>query len=584
MSGPTSTSATAAPSSQAAEPATLSSPLGAHGPRLGGHILADALAQQGVDTVFCVPGESYLPLLDGLYNHRDRIGLYVCRQEGGAAFMADAYGKLTGRPGVCLVTRGPGACNASIAVHNAAQDSAPMVLLVGQVGDDCVDREAFQEIDYRQMLGPVAKWVAQIDRIDRIPEYISRAFHVAVSGRPGPVVLALPENILFGSAVVPDALPAHNVQPAPSAQDMQQLVQALAQAQRPLVVVGGRGWTEQAVADLHTFASANQLPVACAFRYQDLFDHQHPCYAGDVGLGINPLLAQRIREADTLLVLGARMGEATTSGFTLLDIPVPRQRLLHVHAGIDELGKIYRAHVAVNASMPHALAALASVRLPSSAWAGQAAQAHAEYTSHATPPTITGPLQMGEVVAQLQQRLPANAIITNGAGNYTIWMHRYFRYRAFHTQLAPTSGCMGYGVPAAVAAQIVHRDRVVLSWNGDGCFLMNGQELATAVRYGLPIVFVVVNNGMYGTIRMHQEKHYPQRVYGTDLHNPDFVALAQAYGAHAERVVHTAEFAPALERALTAGKPALLELVLDPEVITPTQTLSGLRVQHRPLP
>lgn len=549
--------------------------------RSGGHILADALAINGVDTVFCVPGESYLPLLDGLYDHRDRIALYVCRQEGGAAFMADAYGKLTGRPGICLVTRGPGACNASIAVHNAAQDSAPMILLVGQVGDDCVDREAFQEIDYRQMFGPIAKWVAQIDRIDRIPEYISRAFHVAVSGRPGPVVLALPENILFNSAAVGDALPAHAIQASPSAVDLDRLRDALATSLRPMVILGGSGWTEQAVADIRVFVENNRLPVACAFRFQDLFDNRHPNYAGDVGLGINPKLAERIRNADTLLAIGTRLGEATTSGFTLLDIPVPRQRLIHVHAGIDELGKIYRADIAINAGMPHIAAALAGMTVDSKAWADTANRARSEYDMHATPPQIQGPLQMGEIINYLQQQLPADAIITNGAGNYTIWMHRYFRYPGFHTQLAPTSGCMGYGVPSAVAAKIVHGNRVVISWNGDGCFMMNGQELATAVRYGLAIIFIVVNNGMFGTIRMHQESHYPGRVHGTDLHNPDFSALARAYGAHGERVDRTEDFAAAFARAMAAGKPSLIELVLDPEILTPTQTIAGLRAAAR---
>lgn len=545
--------------------------------RLGGHILADALAQNGVDTVFCVPGESYLPLLDGLYEHRERIALYVCRQEGGAAFMADAYGKLTGRPGICLVTRGPGACNASIAVHNAAQDSAPMILFVGQVGDDCVDREAFQEVDFRQMFGPIAKWVAQIDRIDRIPEYISRAFHVAVSGRPGPVVLALPENVLFGSAVVADALPAQTVQPSPAQDDLERIREALAAASRPLVILGGRGWTEQAVSDMRLFVEHNRLPVACAFRFQDLFDNRHPNYVGDVGLGINPKLAERIRNADTLLVIGARLGEATTSGFTLVDIPVPKQRLIHIHADIGELGKIYRADIPVNSGMPQIAAALAGISVSSDAWVGNVEQARAEFERFATPPEIQGSLQMGEIIRHLQKRLPQDAIITNGAGNYAIWMHRYFRYPGFHTQLAPTSGSMGYGVPSSVAAKIVHRDRVVVSWNGDGCFMMNGQELATAVRYRLNIVFVVVNNSMYGTIRMHQESHYPGRVYGTGLENPDFAALARAYGAHGERVEKTEDFAQAFERALSAGKPALIELVLDPEVLTPTQTITGLR-------
>ena len=546
-------------------------------PMIGGHILAEALLANGVDTAFCVPGESYLPVLDGLYERRDRIALYVCRQEGGAAFMAEAYGKLTGRPGIALVTRGPGACNASIGVHSAAQDSSPMILLVGQVGSDCADREAFQEIDVRAVFGPIAKWAAQIDRADRIGEYIGRAFQTAQSGRPGPVVLGLPEDVLFGRAVAKDIRPAVNVQASPSDRDIATLTRILGSAKRPLVIVGGGGWNEQACRDLRDFVERNRLPIACAFRFQDLFDNRHPNYAGDVGLGINPKLAARIREADVLLAIGARLGEATTGGYTLLDVPAPRQRLIHVHAGNDELGKVYQAELPINAGMPEIAQALRGVTVAHDAWRDASEQAHRDYLSHATPPEIGGTLQMAAVVRHLQDRLPADAIVTNGAGNYAIWMNRYFRYRRFHTQLAPTSGSMGYGVPAAIAAKIVHPGRVVVSWNGDGCFMMNGQELATAMRYGLAIVFVVVNNGMFGTIRMHQEMHYPGRVHGTGLDNPDFCALARAYGAHGERVLHSAEFPAALERALAADKPALIELVLDPEAITPTQTITGLR-------
>jgi len=549
--------------------------------RLGGHILADALVANGVDTAFCVPGESYLPLLDGLYEHREKVALYICRQEGGAAFMADAYGKLTGRPGICLVTRGPGACNASIGVHNAAQDSSPMILLVGQVGADCADREAFQEIDIRRVFGPIAKWAAQIDSIDRIGEYISRAFYVAQSGRPGPVVLGLPENVLFGRAVAAGINPAMVVQASPSGQDIARLKEILESAHRPMVILGGSGWNVQSCSHIRAFVENNRLPVACAFRFQDLFDNRHPNYAGDVGLGINPLLAKRIKEADVLLVIGARLGEATTSGYTLLDVPAPKQRLIHVHAGNDELGKVYQAELPINAGMPQFARALADVRVRSDAWAGACQEARGEYLSHTTLPRISGSLQMSEVVRYVQERLPEDAIVTNGAGNYAIWMNRYFKYRRFHTQLAPTSGAMGYGVPASIAAKIVHRDRVVLSWNGDGCFMMNGQELATAVRYGLNIVFVIVNNGMFGTIRMHQEMHYPGRVHGTGLENPDFLALALAYGAHGERVTHSEEFPAAFERALAAGKPAVIELVVDPEAITPTQTISGLRAAVR---
>lgn len=550
-------------------------------PRLGGHILVDALVANGVETAFCVPGESYLPVLDGLYEHREKIALYVCRQEGGAAFMADAYGKLTGRPGVCLVTRGPGACNASIGVHNAMQDSSPMILLVGQVGADCADREAFQEIDIRRVFGPIAKWAAQIDSADRIGEYISRAIYTAQSGRPGPVVLGLPENVLFGHAAPKVINPAMAVQASPSGEDISRLKAILESANRPMVILGGSGWTAKACSDIQAFIESNHLPVTCAFRFQDLFDNRHPNYAGDVGLGINPMLAKRIKEADVLLVIGARLGEATTSGYTLLDIPVPKQRLIHVHAGNDELGKVYQAELPINSGMPQIAKALAGLKVRSEGWAHTCAEANRQYLTHATAPTISGSLQMNEVVRYVQERLPEDAIVANGAGNYAIWMNRYFKYRRFNTQLAPTSGSMGYGVPASIAAKIVHRERVVVSWNGDGCFMMNGQELATAVRYGLNIVFVIVNNGMFGTIRMHQEMHYPGRVHGTGLENPDFCALAEAYGAHGERVTRSEDFPAAFERALVAGRPAVIELVVDPEAITPTQTISSLRAAVR---
>ena len=542
-------------------------------PRLGGHIVAEALRINGVSTVFCVPGESYLPLLDGLYERRDQIRLITCRHESGAGFMADAWGKLTGRPGVCLVTRGPGACNASIAVHNAAQDSSPMILLVGQIGDDCVDREAFQEVDYRRMFGSMAKWVTQIDRIDRIPEYLHRAFQTAISGRPGPVVLALPENLLFGHGVARDVGPARAVQASPAADDMARLKALLAAADRPLVILGGAGWTDTACVDMLGFIEANRLPVACAFRWQDLFDHRHPNYIGDAGLGIRPSLAKRIDAADLLIVVGARLGEATSSGYTLIDVPQPKQTLVHVHAGNDELGKVYRAELPINSGMAAFAEAAADIHVDSRAWADSVAEDRAEYLAHSTPPTVPGPLQMSEIMTWLNDTLPDDAILTNGAGNYTIWLHRYFRYRRFHTQLAPTSGSMGYGVPAAVAAKLAHPERMVIAWSGDGCFMMTGQELATAVQHELAIIFIVVNNGMYGTIRMHQEKHYPGRVAATTLKNPDFVALAEAYGAHGERVTETAQFAPAFERAQAAGKPALIELVLDPTVLTPTLRL-----------
>jgi len=548
--------------------------------RTGGRILVDSLLQQGADLAFCVPGESYLPALDALYEVRDRLRLIVCRQEGGAAYMGEAYGKLTGRPGIVFVTRGPGASNAAIGIHTAAQDSTPLIVFVGQVGSDFADREAFQEIDYRRMFGSIVKWVAQIDRAERVPEYVTRAFRVAQSGRPGPVVLALPEDMLAASAAVADlapvAVPA--VTPAPAA--MAQLRALLAAAARPLVLAGGSGWNALACRDLATFAEANALPVACAFRNQDLFDNRHPHYAGEVGIGINPQLAARVRGADVLLVLGERLGEMVTGGYTLLEAPQPQPSLIHVHPGGDELGRVYQPSLAIEAAMGPACAALAAMPpIPAPAWKGSAATAHAEYLAWQAPRPMPGALDLWQVVALLRARLPENAILANGAGNYTAWLHRLYRYPQYRTQLAPYSGAMGYGVPAAIAAKAVHPDRVVVSWNGDGCFLMNGQELATAVQYGLAVVFMVVDNAMYGTIRMHQERAYPGRVYASDLVNPDFAALARAYGAHGETVNRTEEFGPALQRALGAGRPALLHLRIDPEAITMNATIAALRAR-----
>ncbi len=552
-------------------------------PKIGGHILVDALKIHGVDHAFCVPGESFLAVLDGLYAARDDIKLIVCRQEGGAANMAEAYGKLTGKPGICFVTRGPGACNASIGVHTAMQDSTPMILFIGQVGGDCVEREAFQEVDYRRMFGPLAKWVAQIDRTERIPEYLSHAFHLAMSGRKGPVVLALPEDMLSATAEVAVTSRYQSVQASPSPESMRKLGALLQSAQRPLVIVGGSGWTSEACTQLQDFAAQTGLPVACAFRFQDLFDNTHPNYVGDVGIGINPQLAQRVRSADVLLVIGARLGEMTTSGYTLLEAPAPQQKLIHVHAGADELGRVYQGTLLINSGMPEFVSMLAQLADPEpgaqARWRAQTSAARNEFETWSTPQAMPGKLQMGEVMRYLNAHLPADAIVSNGAGNYTVWLHRYFRYRGLRTQLAPTSGAMGYGVPAGVAAKLVHPQRIVVAFSGDGCFLMNGQELATAVQYRLNVIFIVVNNGMYGTIRMHQEKNYPGHVYGTTLQNPDFAALARAYGAHGEVVEETAQFAGAFERALTAGKPALLELRIDPQAITPTATLDGLREQ-----
>lgn len=546
--------------------------------RTGGQILVDALKIHGVDMAFCVPGESYLAVLDALYDARDAIRLITCRQEGGAANMAEAYGKLTGRPGICFVTRGPGATNASIGVHTAFQDSTPMILFVGQVARDQVEREAFQEIDFRRMFGPLTKWVAQIDDAARIPELVSQAFHRAVAGRPGPVVIALPEDMLTDRVAVADAGPYKVVRPHPGAADLAAMRDRLAAAERPFMILGGGGWDARAVTDIRAFAEANDLPVGASFRCQDLFDNAHRNYAGDVGIGINPALAERIRNADLLLVVGARLGEMTTSGYTLVEVPRPKQALIHVHAGAEELGRVYQADLPINAGMAQfAAAARALTPVDSAAWRKWTADARADYLANLEAPQIPGSLQMGEVMAYLRERLPADAILTNGAGNFATWLHRFYQYRTFRTQLAPSSGAMGYGVPAAVAAKAVHPDRPVVCFSGDGDFLMNGQELATAVQYGLDIVILVINNGMYGTIRMHQERRYPGRISGTDLVNPDFAAYARAFGAHGETVEKTAEFAPAFERAMKAGRPALIELRLDPEAITPRTTLSQIR-------
>ena len=547
-------------------------------PRSGGQILVDQLRIHGVDLGFCVPGESYLPVIDALYDVQDRIRLIVCRQEGGAANMAEAYGKLTGKPGICLVTRGPGATNASIGVHTAFQDSTPLILFIGQVGSDVVEREAFQEIDYRRMFGPMAKWVAQIDRADRIPEMLSHAFHLAVSGRPGPVVLALPEDMLAQKTTAPDAARYQRVQAHPSPQAMQRLGELLAQSERPLLLLGGGGWSAQACDDMRTFAENNSLPVSSSFRCQDLIDNRHSNYVGDVGIGIDPKLAARIKAADLVLTVGPRLGEMTTSGYTLFDIPRPQRSLVHVHAGADELGRVYQAELLINAGMAEfASSAAALPAVDGQRRRGWLAEARADYIANITPGTMPGDLDMGAVMVWLREHLPRDAILTTGAGNYTAWVHRFYQYGSFRTQIGPTSGAMGYGVPSAIAAKLVFPEKTVVSFSGDGCFLMNGQELATAVQYRLPIIFLVVNNGMYGTIRMHQEREFPGRVLGTDLINPDFAALARAYGATGEIVARTELFAPAFERARAANGPALLELRIDPEAITPRTTLSALR-------
>jgi acetolactate synthase-1/2/3 large subunit len=546
--------------------------------RTGGQVLVDQLRIHGVDTAFCVPGESYLATLDALYDAREEIRLVVCRQEGGAAYMADAYGKLTGRPGIVFATRGPGATNASLGIHTAHQDSTPVILFLGQVATYMLEREAFQEIDFRQMYGPMAKWVAQIDDAARIPEMVQRAFHVATSGRPGPVVLALPEDMQRARTDAADGIRYTAIQPAPAPEDMASLRDHLQRAERPLAIVGGSGWDAGAIADFRKFIEANTLPVAAAFRRQDLYDNRLPNYVGDAGLGIGPALAKRIDDADLLLVVGAQMSETLTDGYERFGLPVPAQTLIHVAAGLDELARVYEPALAINAGMKRfAAAAAAMAPVDGGKWQVQVEAGHAEYLANSTPPASASNVDLGRLMVWLSENLPEDAILANGAGNYSQWVHRFFTHKGYGTQLAPQSGSMGYGVPAGVAAKLVHPDRVVVSVNGDGCFLMCGQEIATANQYGLAVVFIVVNNGTYGTIRMHQERDYPGRVSGTDLINPDFAALARAYGLHGEAIDSNEAFPAAFERALNAGGPALIEVRVDPDQISPRATISGFR-------
>ena len=547
---------------------------------MGGHILVDQLVAHGVRHVFCVPGESYLAVLDGLHDHD--IEVTVCRQEGGAAMMADAHGKLTGEPGICMVTRGPGAANALAGVHIASQDSTPMILFVGQIERGMREREAFQEMDYRAVFGTQAKWVTEIDQVERIPELLSRAFHVATSGRPGPVVIALPEDMLTESVAVADA-PRYRVpDSAPLPAQMQAIAEKLATARQPLAILGGSRWNDEAVAQFQAFAEAWQLPVAVQFRRQMLFSTDHPCFIGDVGLGGNPQLMKYVKESDLILMVGGRFSEIPSQSYTLLDIPVPQQTLVHVHPDSSELNRVYVADEAVNVSPAAFSRALTGLKAPSSApWAAALADMRASYEKWTDPSTITlpGELQMGQVMAWLNDKLPDDAIMCNGAGNYATWLHRFRRFTRYGTQLAPTSGSMGYGLPAAVGAKRLYPERTVVCFAGDGCFMMHGQEFATAVQYDLPIIVLVIDNGMYGTIRMHQERHYPGRISATALRNPDFAAYAQAFGGYGERVESTAEFGPAFERAVASGKPAILHCLLDPEAITPSQTLSAIRQQ-----
>ena len=547
--------------------------------RAGGRLLVEQLVVHGVDRAFTVPGESFLAALDGFYDVRDKVSLVICRHEAAAANMAEAYGKLTNRPGVAFVTRGPGATHAAIGVHTAFQDSTPMVLFVGDVGSRFRHREAFQEVDFAAMFAPLAKWAVRIDEVHRIPELVARAFQVATSGRRGPVVVALPEDMLVEMSKAPDAKPYTPAEPHPGAQDLLELQRLLASAQRPLVVLGGTGWTRAACDDMRRFIEANGLPCGCAFRFQDLLDNRNDHYVGDVGIGINPVLAERVKMADLLLVVGARLGEMTTSGYTLLEAPVPRQKLVHVHPSAEEIGRVYQPELGIVSAMAPFAAAVGGLAATqkSPPWKASVAEARADYVAWSSRREIPGRVQMWEIVDWLNQHCPEDTIFCNGAGNFATWLNRFHRYTGFRTQLAPTSGAMGYGVPAAIAAKMVHPERTVVCFAGDGDFLMCGQELATAVQYGAAIVVIVVNNGMYGTIRMHQEKHYPGRVIGTELQNPHFAAFARSFGAVGEIVEDTAQFAPAMERALASGKPAVIEVRIDPQAITPNTTLDKIR-------
>jgi acetolactate synthase-1/2/3 large subunit len=544
--------------------------------RTGGQLIVEALKANSVKRVSCVPGESFLAVLDAL--HDTDIDVLVCRQEGGAAMMADTWGRLTGEPGICMVTRGPGATNASAGLHISRQDSVPMILFVGQVQRDAREREAFQEIEFRRAFTEFAKWVGEIDDASRIPEFVTRAFAVATSGRPGPVVLTLPEDMLRDEVEAPHARPYSHVASHPGHGQIDDLYLRLIRAERPMVILGGTRWSEDAIAGIRDFAARFKLPVGCSFRRQMLFDHLHPSYAGDVGIGINPTLAKEIKEADLLILLGGRLGEMPSSSYTLMDIPYPSQSLVHVYPDPSELGRVYRPDLAICASPGDFVTALGRLQAPATpTWAARTDRMHTSYLAWSkTPEASPGAVHMGRIMDWIEANTAPDTIFTNGAGNYATWLHRFHRFRQFQTQAAPASGSMGYGLPAAVAAKQLFPEREVVCFAGDGCFMMHGQEFATAVQYDLPIITLVINNGMYGTIRMHQEREYPGRVSATALKNPDFGAFARAYGGHGETVKATDEFGPAFERARASGKPAIIEVVLDPEAITPSRTLTQI--------
>lgn len=547
--------------------------------RTGGRVLVDQLRIHGTERIFCVPGESFLDVLDALHD-QPAIDLVVCKHEGAAANMAEADGKLTGRPGICFVTRGPGATHGSIGVHIAQQDSTPMILFVGQIAREHKGREAFQEVDYAAVFGSMAKWAAEIDDPARIPEMVARAFQVATSGRPGPVVLALPEDVLDGLVDVADATPFRPVSASPRAEDVQALAAALRAAQRPLVIAGGANWSDKAAADFAAFVKAWDLPVACAFRRQDVIDNRDPHYIGHLSLGVSPKLAERVKTADLIVAFGTRLGDIATDSYTLLEVPLPKQKLVHIHADSAELGRVYQAALPIHAGVEAGAAMLASLSAPGALpWKDWTAGARADHEAFVTPPKphaeLTG-VDMAAAMTHLNRVLPEDAMLSNGAGNYTVWLHRFYAYKRPRTELAPTCGAMGYGLPAAIAAKLRHPEKTVVCFAGDGCFLMYPQEIATAAAHGANLIVIVVNNRMYGTIRMHQERRYPGRQSGTTIVNPDFVEMAKACGAWAERVERTEDFAAAFERAQQAGKPAVLELLTDPLQITPAMRVTEL--------
>lgn len=550
----------------------------------GARILAEELVRHGVDRIACVPGESYLSFLDALLDFPS-ISVITCRHEGGAAMMAEAWGKLTGSPGIAFATRGPGATNASSGIHVARQDSTPMILFVGQIERTSRGREAFQEIDLRAVFSSLAKWVTEVDDPGRLTEIVARAFHVATSGRPGPVVVGLPEDLLD---VLTPPTPTRAYKPATAAmtsEDADEIRAALQECLRPFVIIGGGGWSRESAADLQRFAEKWRLPVAATFRCQDYLDNRSRSYVGNLGLGANPALITAIRDSDLILALGTRLEDVSTNAYTLFDLPLPAQRIIHVHPDAEELGRVYqpwRTVVSGARAATSRLANLAPVSAPG--WSARTESLRQGYGHWTAAPTIGGPLQVGEIISILRSRLPDDATITNGAGNFAIWPNRYFKYHEFGSMLAPASGSMGYAIPAAVAAKITHPGRIVIAFTGDGDFLMTGQELATAARQNAPIIIILINNGMYGTIRMHQESRFPNRISATTLSNPDFVKLAEAYGAWGTRITETAQFKDALEHALTCGTSALLELVLDPEIISPTQTVTTLRAASRAHP